>query len=1055
MGAASWTNVSPATWNVQAFDLQNDPMTLNYQIDGAGDVYTAPLSGTPKRATGQSALEGTHSVDIWVTDVHGYPSDHRTGYFKLDATAPTTGESTSYLTSTSTPWSNVDLASPSGPAVLAASDAVSGIALTQYRIKTGGSWGTLRTFATPITITDQNSHEIEFWATDVAGNLAVHKSKYYNLDKTAPTASETTSYLTTSASAWQSVNLPGAVLAGTDALSGPASVHYRLKTGAGAFGGWTLYAAPITLSDEATHEIEFYATDNAGNDGAHLTRYYNLDKTNPALTMGSHNAYYNADSVTFTWSASDNLATSGELRYQYKLVPPGQNEASVPYGSETTALTATFGSAGSPLTQGSYSFYCKVRDNASNWDTKSFTFVVDRTAPSISGLTTPAAWNSVNYLDFGWSGSDNVDLPGALTYSYRVTKGGSPYISQTSLGNATTLRLGSDAGPLPEGSYVLYLKVSDQTGNTSTETSRSFGIDRTNPTVAETTSYLTTSASAWQSVNLPGAVLAGTDALSGPASVHYRLKTGAGAFGGWTLYAAPITLSDEATHEIEFYATDAAGNDSAHLTRYYNLDKTNPALTMGSHNAYYNADSVTFTWSASDNLATSGELRYQYKLVPPGQNEASVPYGSETTALTATFGSAGSPLTQGSYSFYCKVRDNASNWDTKSFTFVVDRTAPSISGLTTPAAWNSVNYLDFGWSGSDNVDLPGALTYSYRVTKGGSPYISQTSLGSATTLRLGSDAGPLPEGSYVLYLKVSDQTGNTSTETSRSFGIDRTNPTVAETTSYLTTSASAWQSVNLPGAVLAGTDALSGPASVHYRLKTGAGAFGGWTLYAAPITLSDEATHEIEFYATDAAGNDSAHLTRYYNLDKTAPDGERDDELPDDLSRRPGRTSTSRRAPMLAGSDALSGLAGVHYRVKTGARLGRLDAYAAPITLTRRGRARRRVLRDRQRRQRQRPPDQVLQPRQDGAHGERDDAATSRAPLDRMEERQPGSSQRPGTAGRQRRPLGRRRHPVPHQDRRHLGRLDDLRGRHHASPTRRLTTSSSTRPTTPATPALT
>ena len=177
-----------------------------------------------------------------------------------------------------------------------------------YRVKTGASWGGWTLYSGAITITDEASHDVEFYATDTAGNDSAHLTRYYNLDKTAPTASETTSYLTTSASAWQSVNLrPGAVLAGTDALSGPASVHYRMKTGAGAFGSWTLYAAPITLSDEATHEIEFYATDNAGNDGAHLTRYYNLDKTAPTATEST--SYLQTSSTA--WTNLDLAAPNG------------------------------------------------------------------------------------------------------------------------------------------------------------------------------------------------------------------------------------------------------------------------------------------------------------------------------------------------------------------------------------------------------------------------------------------------------------------------------------------------------------------------------------------------------------------------------------------------------------------------------------------------------------------------------------------------------------------------------------------------------------------------
>ena len=309
-GAAPWTTTSPMTWSVQAKDAADYPMTLRYRIDGTGTTYSAPLTTqagyTDQVAFGNSALEGAHSVEVWVEDDHGATSPHKTGYFKLDSVAPTTGESTSYLTASSGAWTNVDLASPNGPAVLAASDATSGVASTQYRVKTGNNWGPLTDFSTPITITDQNTHEVEFWATDVAGNVSVHKSKYYN-----------------------------------------------------------------------------------------------LDKTNPVLTFGAHNPYYGTTGVTFTWSATDAVASPSALRYQYKLVAPGQTESAVPYNADNTDLTTAYGTAGAPLAVGVYSFYCRVRDTAGNWDTESFTFEVKTftLTPSAgaNGAISPAAAQTVDY----------------------------------------------------------------------------------------------------------------------------------------------------------------------------------------------------------------------------------------------------------------------------------------------------------------------------------------------------------------------------------------------------------------------------------------------------------------------------------------------------------------------------------------------------------------------------------------------------------------------------------------------------------------------------------
>ena len=70
-----------------------------------------------------------------------------------------------------------------------------------------------------------------------------------------------------------------------------------------------------------------------------------------------------------------------------------------------------------------------------------------------------------------------------------------------------------------------------------------------------TSGLLTTSASPWRHVALTGATLVGSDALSGVTTVKYRIQTGS-TWGSWITYSTPISISDENTHTIEFYATE-------------------------------------------------------------------------------------------------------------------------------------------------------------------------------------------------------------------------------------------------------------------------------------------------------------------------------------------------------------------------------------------------------------------------------------------------------------------------------------------------------------------
>jgi hypothetical protein len=107
---------------------------------------------------------------------------------------------------------------------------------------------------------------------------------------------------------------------------------------------------------------------------------------------------------------------------------------------------------------------------------------------------------------------------------------------------------------------------------------------------------------------------------------------------------------------------------------------------------------------------------------------------------------------------------------------------------------------------------------------------------------------------------------------------------------------------------LEGTDACAGVDKTEYSLDGGA----TWTAYSGTLTITTEGTTSIAFRSLDVAGNIEEARSLTLRLDKTAPAM--------DLTATPSviwppNGETVEATLTAAGSDAISGLAGVTYVV--------------------------------------------------------------------------------------------------------------------------------------------
>lgn len=175
---------------------------------------------------------------------------------KVDTTPPTLALSVSAPKTGLDGWyvSNVTVAS-------SVSDAISGIALTEYRLD-GGSWQT----GDQLTVSADGLHTVDFRTTDQAGN-ATTSSRSFKLDATRPVSAFSSPLEGTEIKVADTVLFTGA---SADVLSGLASTEISLDGGETwqvlpqTGGAWS-YAWDTLRVQDGLYTILVHADDLAGN----------------------------------------------------------------------------------------------------------------------------------------------------------------------------------------------------------------------------------------------------------------------------------------------------------------------------------------------------------------------------------------------------------------------------------------------------------------------------------------------------------------------------------------------------------------------------------------------------------------------------------------------------------------------------------------------------------------------------------------------------------------------------------------------------------------------
>src|SRR5439155_1582818 len=271
--------------------------------------------------------------------------------FQPDTTAPVTTASLTGI-STKNPWwrSNVTVA-------LSFTETGHGVRNTSYRVD-GGLYSV---YTGAFTVTGDGSHLLEYFSTDVVGNVEPVQSKTIQIDTVPPTVTRTTSCSQPGEAGWchGSVRV---TLSSVDATSGPAEIEVSLDN-----SNFAPYTGPVVIDTDGNFLIEIVAIDAAGNRASSVTQI-KIDRTPPSFSLVLPNApgapiTSSSLSIQVT-QATD--ATSGLAGCSIAL----DGGASVALGSGSQyRLTG--------LEDGPHTVVASCSDNAGNVGSKSADFTVN------------------------------------------------------------------------------------------------------------------------------------------------------------------------------------------------------------------------------------------------------------------------------------------------------------------------------------------------------------------------------------------------------------------------------------------------------------------------------------------------------------------------------------------------------------------------------------------------------------------------------------------------------------------------------------------------------
>jgi Big-like domain-containing protein len=250
--------------DVQATLTSTDPddtvAATRYNLDNSGwQPYSSPVTITGN---------GSHTLQFQSVDSNGNWEDVKSQSLEIDTTRPTT------TCTLDGPTGNNGCFLGDVTATLAATDPDDAVAATQYNLD-GGGW---QPYSSPVSITGNGPHTLQFQSQDSDGNWEAVKSQSLKIDTTRP-ATQCVLSGPAGANGWYTGPVQ-ATLTASDPDDAVAATRCRTDGGA-----WQPYTAPVTISGDGTHTLEYQSQDSSGNWEGVQSENVKIDTTPPSVQL--------------------------------------------------------------------------------------------------------------------------------------------------------------------------------------------------------------------------------------------------------------------------------------------------------------------------------------------------------------------------------------------------------------------------------------------------------------------------------------------------------------------------------------------------------------------------------------------------------------------------------------------------------------------------------------------------------------------------------------------------------------------------------------------------
>ena len=782
----TWTNQSVYIEKINGTDKESGHKSTVYSIIG---------KATLNNQTGSNTLtdEGIYTAKVTTTD-NALNSSTRSYTIKIDKTAPTNTAPTVTVTTKSITVTNKQ------------TDALSGIASTQYALKTGSTWSAWQTSNVFNNLITNKTYSVKTKTTDNAGNSS--ESAELSVTTNNLTAGSLTLKHTDANGDAYTVNTwtKDSIYVALTKGSAGTTTYESISGSAQTVAAGTTAATTVTTNGTTTLRVKTTEGTNTVYSQEYIIK---IDKEAPTNAAPTVNATTN--SLTVTNKQIDNL--SGIASVQYAIYK-GNSWSAWQTSNQFTGLTHNT----------TYKVKTKTTDKVGN-ASESAENTTAKTSNLVAGtltLTHNTASGSA-YTSNTWT-KDSVYV--ALV---KASTGTTTYESITgsaqSVGSGTT----ADTTVTTNGTTTLRVKTTDGT-NTVYSSNYVIKVDKAKPTAGTLTMKVGSStgnaytSNSWTNQNVWLHKNDGSDTLSGHKSTTYTVS---GA--NLTNQTADNTISVEGKYTATVTTYDNVDNSS---TNSYNvkIDKTAPTTTTPT--ATSTTNEITVTFKQTDSLSGINASTKQYAIYKNGAWSA-WQTSNEFTGLTYN-----TP-----YKVKTKVSDNAGNSSESTELSISTKnlTAPTLSFKLENNTGS--DYTVGSWVGKN------VYVTLNKAASGTSTYESIT--GSAQTVAAGTTAATTisTSGTTTLRAKVTDGT-NTIYSNNYVVKVDKNAPTNVAPTASTTTNSISVASKQ--------TDNLSGlnSSTLQYAIYKGS-SWSAWQTSNTFTGLTHNTAYKVKTKISDNVGNTS------------------------------------------------------------------------------------------------------------------------------------------------------------------------------------------------------